>query len=70
MPDGSVPAPELDGTETGSEPRFDTDAERLRQRAEFLRELADARALLACLTPWRVRALHVRARIRQIAAGP
>lgn len=42
------------------------DPERLRQRAVFLRELAEARALLARATPWRTRSARLRARLRQI----
>lgn len=42
-----------------------TDPERLRQRAVFLRELAEARALLARATPRRSRSAQLRARLRQ-----
>jgi hypothetical protein len=42
-----------------------TDPDRLRQRAVFLRELGEARALLARATPWRTRAIRLRARLRQ-----
>lgn len=63
MPDGSVPAPEP-GTEAApGEPV--ADPERLRQRAVFLRELAEARALLARATPRRTRSAQLRARLRQ-----
>ena len=41
-----------------------TDVARLRQRAVFLRELADARALLARTTPWRTRSSRLRERLR------
>lgn len=41
------------------------DMARLRQRAVFLRELADARALLARTTPWRTRSSRLRERMRQ-----
>lgn len=72
MAEGAVPAPEptdLDpsGSEAGrcSPGHPADDPERLRQRAVFLRELAEARALLARATPWRTRAARIRARIRQ-----
>jgi hypothetical protein len=42
-----------------------TDPERLRQRAVFLRELAEARALLARAAPRRSRTAQLRARLRQ-----
>jgi hypothetical protein len=41
------------------------DPERLRARAVFLRELAEARDLLARATPWRARSARLRARMRQ-----
>lgn len=41
------------------------DPERLRQRAVFLRELAEARALLARAAPRRTRSAQLRARLRQ-----
>jgi hypothetical protein len=41
-----------------------TDPERLRQRAVFLRELAEARALVVRATPMRTRAARLRARMR------
>lgn len=72
MAEGTVPAPEptdLDpsGSEAGrcSPGHPADDPERLRQRAVFLRELAEARALLARATPWRTRSARIRARIRQ-----
>ena len=72
MPEGAVPAPEptdLDpsGLEIGrcSPGHPADDPERLRQRAVFLRELAEARALLARATPWRTRSAQLRARLRQ-----
>ncbi|MGH8823098.1 MAG: hypothetical protein ACRDVN_01295 [Jiangellaceae bacterium] len=76
MPEGAVPAPEptdldveIDAIEwpTGQcRPGHpSTDPERLRQRAVFLRELAEARALLARATPWRTRSAWIRARLRQ-----
>ena len=76
MPEGAVPAPEptdLDvdvdavqwpvGQCRPGHPA--TDPERLRQRAVFLRELGEARALVARATPWRTRAIRLRARLRQ-----
>jgi hypothetical protein len=62
MPDGS--ASDLD---RGADPVVDgpvADPERLRQRAIFLRELAEARALLARATPRRTRTAQLRARLR------
>ena len=41
------------------------DPDRLRERAAFLRELAEARALIARATPWRTRSAQLRARLRQ-----
>jgi hypothetical protein len=41
------------------------DAARLRQRAVFLRELAEARALLARTTPWRTRSARLREQLRK-----
>jgi hypothetical protein len=63
MPDGSVPAPDP-GTHTVAD-ELVADSERLRQRAVFLRELAEARALLARATPRRTRSARLRARLRQ-----
>lgn len=63
MPDGSVPAPDP-GTHTVADEPV-ADPERLRQRAVFLRELAEARALLARTTPRRTRSARLRARLRQ-----
>ena len=63
MPDGS--ASDLD---LGADPVVDgpvADPERLRQRAVFLRELAEARALLARAAPRRTRTAQLRARLRQ-----
>ena len=63
MPDGS--ASDFD---RGADPVVDVpvaDPERLRQRAVFLRELADARALLARAAPRRTRTAQLRARLRQ-----
>ncbi|MGH8775318.1 MAG: hypothetical protein ACRDWI_09150 [Jiangellaceae bacterium] len=72
MPEGAVPAPEptdLDPMELEvgrCRPGHPAaDPERLRQRADFLRELAEARALLARATPWRTRAARLRARMRE-----
>ena len=63
MPDGF--ATDLD---RGADPAAAgpvADPERLRQRAVFLRELAEARALLARATPRRTRTAQLRARLRQ-----
>ena len=70
MPEGAVPAPEPtdpSGLEIGrcSPGHPADDPERLRQRAVFLRELAEARALLVRATPWRTRSAQLRARLRQ-----
>ena len=76
MPEGAVPAPEptdldvdVDAVQwqVGQCPTGHpaTDPDRLRQRAVFLRELGEARALLARATPWRTRAIRLRARLRQ-----
>lgn len=54
-PDAEVAAPAMG---------VSADAARLRQRAVFLRELAQARAMLARTTPWRTRSARVRAQIR------
>lgn len=67
MPEGTVGEPlesrPVDSLQHGELPV--ADAARLRQRAVFLRELAEARALLARTTPWRTRASQLRERIRQ-----
>lgn len=76
MPEGAVPAPEPTDVDEEMDPVVwpvgqcrpghpATDPDRLRQRALFLRELAEARALLARATPWRTRAIRIRARLRQ-----
>ena len=72
MTEGAAPASEptdldLPGLEAGPcRPGHPAaDPERLRQRAVFLRELAEARALLARATPWRTRSARLRARMRQ-----
>lgn len=63
MPDSS---PELGSTDADPALRQPVaDPERLRQRAVFLRELAEARALVARATPLRTRAAQLRARMRQ-----
>ncbi len=59
MPDGSVPAPDPGNDSPVADP------ERLRQRAAFLRELAEARALMARAAPRRTRSAQLRARLRQ-----
>lgn len=63
MVDGSAPGRELDHDPTAGEPV--TDSERLRRRAVFLRELTEARALLARATPRRTRSARLHARLRQ-----
>lgn len=66
MPEGTLNEPIDPGAADASlylEPV--TDPARLRQRAVFLRELAEARALLARTTPWRTRTSRLRERIRQ-----
>ncbi|MFW5898965.1 MAG: hypothetical protein ACOCUN_00700 [Jiangellaceae bacterium] len=63
MPNGSVSDPEPDADSALAEPA--ADPERLRQRAVFLRELAEARALLARATPERERSVHLRTRLRR-----
>lgn len=69
MPDSSAPAPELrdpDPADSDAEVAQPvTDPERLRQRAVFLSELAEARALLARAAPRRTRSARLRARLRQ-----
>ncbi|HEX6577007.1 MAG TPA: hypothetical protein VF082_01470 [Jiangellaceae bacterium] len=76
MPEGAVPAPEPENLDMDVDAipwpvgkcrpgHPATDPERLRQRAVFLRELAEARALLARATPWRTRVIRIRARLRQ-----
>src|SRR5690606_2860704 len=66
MPEGNVDEPA--GSDVDDPLHLDepiTDAARLRQRAVFLRELAEARALLARTTPWRTRSARLRERMRQ-----
>ncbi len=62
MPDGSVADPEPDADSALAQPV--ADPERLRQRAVFLRELAEARALLARAAPHRERPAHIRTLLR------
>lgn len=67
MPEGAIAEPVGSGTDdpppAGGE--LVADAARLRQRAVFLRELAEARALLARSTPWHGRTVGLRGRLRQ-----
>lgn len=67
MPEGTVAGPEGSESEIAT-PAVDgpvDDAARLRQRAVFLRELAEARALLARTTPWRTRSARLREQLRK-----
>jgi hypothetical protein len=61
--DRTSPAPYPAGPCSPGHPAHDP--ERLRARAVFLRELAEARELIARATPWRTRSARLRARIRQ-----
>jgi hypothetical protein len=66
MPEGTVNEPTSSALDDPLPPGQPvTDAARLRQRAVFLRELAEARALLARTTPWRTRSAQLRERLRQ-----
>lgn len=67
MPEGAIVEPVGSGPDDPPAPsgEFVTDAARLRQRAVFLRELAEARALLARSTPWHGRTAGLRRRLRQ-----
>ncbi|HSK27633.1 MAG TPA: hypothetical protein VK894_12060 [Jiangellales bacterium] len=58
-----TPGPYPSGPCSPGHPAHDPD--RLRARAVFLRELAEARELLARATPWRTRGAQLRARMRQ-----
>jgi hypothetical protein len=67
MPEGAITEPVGSGADDSPTPsgEFVTDISRLRQRAVFLRELAEARALLARSTPWHGRTAGLRRRLRQ-----
>lgn len=67
MPEGAIVEPMGSGADDPACQNGDlvTDIARLRQRAVFLRELAEARALLARTTPWRSSSVGVRQRLRQ-----
>lgn len=67
MPEGAIAEPVGSGADDPPTPGGElvTDVARLRQRAVFLRELAEARALLARSTPWHGRTAGVRRRLRQ-----
>lgn len=67
MPEGAVVEPTGSGADDPPCPAGElvTDTARLRQRAVFLRELAEARALLARTTPWRIPSAGIRDRLRQ-----
>ncbi|PSL05329.1 hypothetical protein CLV30_104195 [Haloactinopolyspora alba] len=67
MPEGAIVEPAGSGTDDPPCPGGDylvTDVARLRQRAVFLRELAQARALLARTHPSHVPSPAVRERLR------
>ncbi|PZF83593.1 hypothetical protein C1I92_11665 [Jiangella anatolica] len=67
MPEGAIAEPVGSGADEPTTPGGElvADAARLRQRAVFLRELAEARALLARSTPWHGRTAGLRRRLRQ-----
>ncbi|TDD67010.1 hypothetical protein E1262_20535 [Jiangella aurantiaca] len=67
MPEGAIAEPVGSGADDPPAPSGElvTDAARLRQRAVFLRELAEARALLARSTAWHGRTAGLRRRLRQ-----
>ncbi|MBB5787477.1 hypothetical protein HD601_002052 [Jiangella mangrovi] len=72
MPEGAIAEPAGSGADDSPTPssptpsgELVTDVSRLRQRAVFLRELAEARALLARSTPWHGRTAGLRRRLRQ-----
>ncbi|MFI8963139.1 hypothetical protein ACIGO8_13610 [Streptomyces sp. NPDC053493] len=60
MPDPEDPT----GGATPEEPRQETDAERRRRRAQFLRELNEAKALRDRVQPRRARAARMRQAMR------
>lgn len=69
MPEGAIAEPVGSGTDdppTTPGGELVTDAARLRQRAVFLRELAEARALLARSTPWHGRTAGLRRRLQSM----
>ncbi|MFC8506261.1 hypothetical protein ACFU3J_13305 [Streptomyces sp. NPDC057411] len=55
---------EAGGTAPEEEPRRETDAERRRRRAQFLRELNEAKALRDRVQPRRARAARMRQAMR------
>ncbi|TDD97549.1 hypothetical protein [Jiangella asiatica] len=67
MPEGAIAEPAGSGVDdpTCHNAELVTDIARLRQRAVFLRELAEARALLARPTTWRSPSIVGRQRLRQ-----
>lgn len=76
MPEGAVPAPEpaeFDSRGVANERCWPghpaADPERLRRRALFLRELAEARAILVRTTSWRVVVARAQARRQQTSLG-
>ncbi len=67
MPEGAFAEPAGSGVDDPAchDAELVTDVARLRQRAVFLRELAEARALLARSTVWRSPSVAGRQRLRQ-----
>ncbi|MFF8832173.1 hypothetical protein [Streptomyces sp. NPDC015131] len=61
MPDGEAPERRTDGR---APDRLESDAERRRRRAQFLRELNEAKALRDRVQPRRARAARMRQQMR------